>query len=129
MNVFERREIRDRLRSAFPKYFVNSLFEIIIYPARNSYFSLGGVETEEELKARILEWLSREASKSISRVSQKYHLDGINAFLRTEFTQEDMIEIYTYLGNCCNHAKTIRFIKSGYSLSVLTEEATQCTKN
>ncbi len=27
--------------------------------------------------------------------------------------------IYTYLGNACNHAKTIRFIESGYDLEVL----------
>lgn len=125
MNVFERREVRDRLRAAFPKYFVNSLFEIIVYPARNIYFSLDGVETEEELIAKVLEWCSREASKSISRPSQKYHLTGINLFLGTDFSQEDMIEIYTYLGNRCNHAKTLRFIESGYNLAVLTKEAAQ----
>lgn len=62
MNIFESPEIRKRLREAFPRYFVNSNFEIIIYPARNSYFLLDGVETEQELAAKILEWLSREAS-------------------------------------------------------------------
>jgi hypothetical protein len=123
MNVFERREIRERLRAAFPKFFVNSLFEIIIYPARNSYFALEGIETEEELNAKVLEWLSREASKSVSRVSQKYHLNGINAFLGTDFSQEDMTEIYTYLGNRCNHEKTLRFIRSGYDMSALAKEA------
>lgn len=106
---------------AFPKFFVNSLFEIIVYPARNSYFLLEGVETEEELNCKILEWLSREASKSISRVSQKYHLSGINAFLDTEFSQADMVEIYTYLGNRCNHDKTLRFVRSGYDMAVLAE--------
>ncbi|WP_312281570.1 hypothetical protein [Oscillibacter sp.] len=121
MNVFENREIRNRLRAAFPKFFVNSLYEIIIYPARNSYFLLEGLETEEELKAKILEWLSREASKSISRVSQKYHLNGINAFLNTDFSPSDMVEIYTYLGNRCNHEKTLRFIRSGYDMAVLDE--------
>ena len=119
MNVFENREIRSRLRAAFPKSFVNSLFEIIIYPARNSYFLLEGVETEEELNCKILEWLSSEASKSISRVSQKYHMSGINAFLNTDFSPADMMEIYTRLGNRCNHEKTIRFIRSGYDMAVL----------
>ena len=119
MSVFEKSEIREKLRMAFPNYFVNSLFEIIIYPARNTYFSLADVETETELKANVLEWLLREASKSISRISQKYHLTGINQFLGTDFTQEDMIEIYTYLGNRCNHEKTIRFIESNYDIDVL----------
>jgi len=119
MSVFDNKEIRQRLREAFPKYFVNQDFEIIIYPARNSYFILSDVEAELELKAKILEWLSREASKSTSRQSQKYHLSGINAFLGTDFTQEDMTEIYTYLGNRCNHDKTIRFIESGYDMGIL----------
>lgn len=121
MVIFEDREIRQRLREAFPKFFVNQNYEIIIYPARNIYFLLDGVETELELKAKILEWLSREACKSISRQSQKYHLNGINAFLGTTFTLGDMELIYTYLGNRCNHEKTIRFIESKYDLSVLQE--------
>lgn len=128
MNVFERREIRDKLRLAFPRYFVNSLFEIIVYPARNTYFSLEGVETEEELKAKVLEWCSREASKSTSRPSQKYHLTGINLFLGTDFTQEDMVEIYTYLGNRCNHAKTLQFIQAGYDMAVLATQAAQAVE-
>lgn len=121
MNVFESREIRGRLREAFPKYFVNSNFEIIVYPARNSYFSLEKVETETELKAKILEWLSREAIKGGSRQSQRYHLDGINTFLGTEFIPDDMEIIYTYLGNRVNHDKTLRFIENGYYMGILQE--------
>lgn len=120
MNVFEDRKIRDRLRQAFPRYFVNSNFELIIYPPRNIYFLLEDIHTEIELNAKVLEWLSREASKSISRQSQKYHLNGINAFLGTNFTQDEMRIIYTYLGNRCNHELTLQFIESGYDLSVLS---------
>lgn len=119
MNVYEIAEIRNRLQSSFPKAYVNMQFEIIIYPPRNSYFRLSSVETEEELNAKILEWLSREASKSLSRASQKYHLDGINKFLGTSFTQDDMIKIYTYLGNAINHDLTIEFIRGGYDLKVI----------
>ena len=122
MNVFENAEIRHRIRAAFPKFFVNGNFEAIIYPARNSYFLLAGVETEEELNAKILEWLSREASKSISRASQKYHMNGINTFLGTDFSQDDMEQIYTYLGNAVNHQKTLRFIRSGYDMAVLPQK-------
>lgn len=119
MNVFENKEIRSRLLTAFPRYYVTHAYEIIIYPPRNSYFCLEGVETDIELKAKILEWLSREASKSISKQSQKYHLAGINFFLETSFTQDQMTEIYTYLGNRCDHEKTLRFIASGYDMNVL----------
>ena len=119
MNVFENHEIRKRLCAAFPRCFVNSLFEFIAHPPRNSYFRLEGVETELELKAKVIEWLSREAVKGGSKSEQKYHLDGINQFLGTKFSSEDMDEIYTYLGNSVNHKKTIRFIESGYDMSVL----------
>ena len=120
--VFENDEIRNRFGAAFPKFFINHNLEVIVHPRRNTYFLLKGVETEVDLVAKILEWLSREAAKSVSKESQKYHINGINAFLGTNFSQDDMMQIYTYLGNCCNHKRTLRFIESGYDLSVLTKE-------
>ena len=48
-----------------------------------------------------------------------YHLKGINAFLGTDFTKEDIGIIYTYLGNGVNRKKTLSFIYSGYNLDVL----------
>lgn len=119
MRVFESSEICNRLLKAFPKFYINSRFECIIYPPRNSYFLMADVQTEAELNAKILEWLSREASKSIDPKSQVYHLNGINTFLGTSFNQKDMTDIYTYLGNRCNHARTLRFIESGYDLAML----------
>ena len=119
--LFENDEIRNRFGAAFPKFFINHNLEVIVHPRRNTYFLLKGVETEVDLVAKILEWLSREAAKSVTKESQKYHLDGINAFLGTNFSQDDMMQIYTYLGNCCNHKRTLRFIESGYDLSVLTK--------
>lgn len=120
--IFENDEIRNRFGAAFPKFYINHNLEVIVHPRRNTYFLLKGVETERDMIAKIFECLSREAAKSVSKESQKYHLDGINAFLGTNFSQDDMMQIYTYLGNCCNHKKTLRFIESGYDLSVLTKE-------
>lgn len=120
--IFENESIRGRFTAAFPKFYINHNLEAIVHPRRNSYFLLTDVHTEKDLIAKILEWLSREASKSITKESQKYHLDGINAYLGTNFSQEDMVQIYTYLGNRCNHKKTLRFIESGYDLSVLVKE-------
>lgn len=122
MSVYDNAEIRNRLAGAFPLLFVNRQNELIILPKRNTYFRLDGVETERDLKAKILEWLSREASKSLFGQSQRYHLDGINRFLGTDFTKEEMAEIYTYLGNAINHEKTLRFIDSGYDLSILPKK-------
>lgn len=46
-------------------------------------------------------------------------LDGINDFLETDFTENDMEEIYQYLGNAINHKKTVGFIESEYDFKVL----------
>ena len=73
-----------------------------------------------------LEWLSREAfksqhfdSESRNKQVHRYHRMGINRFCGTDFTEMDMRLIYTYLGNRCNHEKTLRFIRSGYDMEVL----------
>lgn len=121
MNVFENENIRRNLRQSFPSGFVNLNFEFIAHPGRNSYFLLNGVNSEIELSAKVLEWLSREAVKGGSKQTQKYHHDGINRFLGTEFSREEMEEIYSCLGNAVNHAKTIRFIESGYYMKTLKD--------
>lgn len=123
MFVLMNNEIRSRLFRAFPEAFINGNLEYIACPRQNSYFRLEDIEDERDLKAKILEWLSREAYKAGNKNTQRYHLNGINTFLGTSFTQEQMEDIYTYLGNRCNHQKTLRFIDSGYDMAVLTEEA------
>lgn len=119
MNVFEDDRLSGRLMQAFPQGFVNGKFEFIAHRKRNSYFLLKGVETEQQLQAKVLEWLSREAIKGGSATERQYHLSGINAFLGTQFDTRAMEDIYTYLGNACNHQKTLRFIESGYDMAVL----------
>ena len=120
--IFEDSAIRGRFMRAFPLFYINHNLEAIVHPRRNSYFCLEDVQTETDLIATILEWLSREACKGGTKKIQAYHLDGINDFLGTSFSQEDMEIIYTYLGNRINHAKTLRFIESGYDISILKEE-------
>ena len=56
------------------------------------------------------------------RSNTYFILNGINQFLDTDFTEKDMEQIYTYLGNACNHEKTLRFIASGYDMSVLERD-------
>lgn len=124
-------EVMLKLFKAFPNGFINHNLEFIAYPHRrvNSYFNLGNCETEEDVAAKILEWLSREAYKSQhfqterkNREVHDYHLDGINSFCGTNFDTLDIEEIYTYLGNAVNHQKTLAFIRSGYDLAILSRE-------
>lgn len=123
-------QILQKLFNAFPDGFINHNLEFIadLHPRVNSYFRLEDCETEEDVAAKILEWLSREACYSLhfnsdrrNRQVHKYHLQGINAFCGTAFTEDDIEEIYTYLGNSANHQKTLAFIRSGYNLAVLTK--------
>lgn len=46
-------------------------------------------------------------------------LNGINAFLDTDFSEDEMRTIYQHLGNAINHEKTILFIESGYDFRTL----------
>lgn len=102
--------VRYDLQRAFPKAILNLRLELIAYPARNTTVPLCGADTLDELNARIIEWCSREACKSYSSASQKYHLNGINQFCHTDFTRDGMEYIYTNLGNGINHDLCLRFV-------------------
>lgn len=104
------RAVRYDLQNAFPKALLNLRLELIAYPACNTTVPLYGADTIEELNARIIEWCSREACKSYSPASLKYHLNGINQFCHTDFTRDGMEYIYTNLGNGINHDLCLRFV-------------------
>lgn len=44
-----------------------------------------------------------------------------NAYLRTEFTTEEVTEIYTYLGNDIRRDLCEKFVLSGYDMNVITD--------
>lgn len=115
-----------KLARAFPKSFINPALEFIAHKEANEYFLLEDCKTEFDVKCKVLEWLSRGAYKTCpfnSNVkNERFHnfmLNGINDFLGTDFTESDIETIYTYLGNRCNHEKTVRFIESGYDMTIL----------
>ncbi|MBQ2801713.1 MAG: hypothetical protein IJF03_09995 [Lachnospiraceae bacterium] len=123
-------EIIQRLMNCFPNSFVNQYGEFVAHSKANEYFILKNCESELDVKCKVLEWFSRGAYKtepySTRQRNAEFHKfmrDGINQFLGTKFTKKDIEQIYIYLGNCCNHEKTIGFIESGYDLSVLDEQA------
>ena len=122
--------IISRLMECFPNSFINYNGEFVAYRTGNAYFKIINCETREDVQCKVLEWLSRDAHKGMpfdsdrsNRRYQTFIRDGINKFLYTSFTADDMDDIYTYLGNACNHEKTKRFIRSGYDMSILKTHA------
>lgn len=115
-----------KLLNAFPNSFINHCGEFIAHEKGLAYFTLTNCKTEMDVKCKMLEWLSRDAYKTQIWKSEKknaeYHefiRNGINEYLGTDFTHDDIEHIYTYLGNRANHELTIRFIESGYDMDVL----------
>lgn len=124
-------EIITRLMNCFQGSFINQHSEFIAHDKANEYFRLSDCESEFDIKCKMLEWFSRGAFKTEpyrSTIKNKefhnFMLNGINKFLDTNFTESDMDLIYTYLGNRCNHDLTVKFIESGYDMSVLNKEDT-----
>ena len=120
--------ITRKLARAFPNSFINTALEFIAHKEANEYFRLEDCENEFDVKCKVLERLSRGAYKTCPFNSniknKKFHnfmLNGVNDFLGTDFTKDDMEIIYTYLGNRCNHERTVEFINSGYDMSIFPQ--------
>ena len=118
-----------RLGLSFPGWFINAQGEFIAHQKANVYFNISTCKSELDVKCKVLEWFSRAACKSTpfrravdNTALHIFFLNGINQYLDTRFSVEDMREIYTYLGNACDHQKTMRFIESGYDMTVLEEQ-------
>lgn len=121
-------DIIDRLMQAFPNSFINAQGEFVAHRT-GEYFMLRNCETELDIKCKILEWFSRAAYKtepySSKEKNDEFHafmLHGINQFLGTYFSEDDMEYIYTYLGNAIRHEKTVEYItKSHYNMGFFNQ--------
>ena len=118
--------IIDRLFECFPNSFINGHEEFVAYPKTNLYFIIGNCKSSLDVKCKVLEWFSRDASKETpyrSREKNKRYQamvrERVNAFLGTAFTAEDMLQVYTKLGNAVNHELTVNFIVSGYDMRLI----------
>lgn len=121
-------EAKQALLNAFPNSFINGNNEFIAERRSNQYFLLNDCKSPIDIDCKVLEWLSRPASKGQpysqewrNRKFREFIRSGINSFLETDFSEHDMEVIYQYLGNAINHNKTIRFIESEYDFTVLLE--------
>lgn len=125
------KDIITDLQTAFYKSIINNSFEFVAdpHPRINTYFRLEDVNTLLDAKCKVIAYLSRAAFKTepfrmkhLNEEVHAYHLNGINEFLGTDFTEKDMELIYTRLGNDINRPLCKKFIKSGYDMSVLTDK-------
>ena len=121
-------EMSLKLMQSFPGSFITTNGEFIAHKKSNTYLVFTNCETLKDLQCKILEWFSRAAYKTepyyTDKSNDKFHrfmLDGVNDFLCTAFTFDDMDLIYTRLGNACNHELTVKFVDSGYDMEVLRE--------
>lgn len=119
-------EAKQALLDAFPQSFINENNEFIAERRSNQYFLLNDCTTPRDIECKVLEWLSRSACKGQpysqewrNKKFREFMQNGINHFLDTSFSEDEMREIYQHLGNAVNHDKTIKFIESRYDFSVL----------
>jgi len=115
------KSILKKLKEAFPQMYINKLNEAIIHPRNNIFFRLEDCETEDDVIAKLLNWLSRPAHKGVQEHCQDYILDGINYFIGETFTKEDMCRIYCQMGNAVNNELTKQFITSHFDMGLLEE--------
>lgn len=115
-----------KLLKSFPGSFINDHGEFIPEKSGVTCFSLYDCKSDLEIKYKVLEWCSRAAFKSEPYQTEvrnnrlhEFILNGINAFLDTDFSTEDMELIYTKLGNNCNRPLCEKFVESGYDMEVL----------
>lgn len=120
--------ITKRLERAFPQSFITCNLEFIAHKSANEYFCMKDCETEFDIKCKVLEQFSRGAHKTLPYNSdlknKRFHdfmLNGINKFLGTRFTEDEIALVYDRLGNGVNHALTVEFVNSGYDMAVLAE--------
>ena len=121
-------EISKNLIRCFPNSFINYMGEFVAHRYANEYFNLDNCETEEDVKQKILSWFSRGAHKTepyrTNKANNEYHnfmLNGINTYLNTNFTKDDISRIYTYFGNDCNKDMCYEFVKSNYDMKIIEE--------
>lgn len=118
-----------RLMKCFPNSFINHNGEFIAHAKNNTYFILRDCKTELDVKCKVLEWLSRAAYKTEpyrrrdkNDEFHKFMRSGIIDFLGVHFSESDIETIYTYLGNACNHEKTVALVMSGYDMEIFESD-------
>lgn len=116
-----------KLMKCFPGSSINSDGYLLLNKQRSG-FSVADIESEEDLKCKLLESVSRDACKTM--VYQQHIRNvrfwnrtrkSINQYLQTNFSDDDMLDIYQHLGNGIRHKLTKEFVQSKYDLKLIKE--------
>ena len=118
-----------KLNNAFPNSFINSSGEFVACDGMgNQSFRLDDCKTEDDIKRKVIAWFSRGdfkttpfASETKNQMFNDMMLDGINQYLGTCFTKDDVEIVYTYLGNAVNSALMDKFIENKYDIQILKQ--------
>lgn len=113
----------------FPNSYINRCGELILSDKGNVYFTAINCETKEDVICKLLEWCSRPLAKGQPYQALKRNIEWrkslifcYNKYLGTDFTLDDMYWIYDKLGNAVNHNLTLKFIHSGFDMTILKGE-------
>ncbi len=118
-----------KIMRIFYDSFINSEFELIVFPKTNAFMSLTyRCESALDVKCKLLENCSRhccitlgyEGNRRNKKMWQE-NTDRMNKYFNTNFSVENMELIYDKLGNGINRDLTIRFINSGLNINLLKE--------
>ena len=112
--------------STFKGSFINKNNEIILIPKFNVYTLLDDVETDDDFKVKLCEWISWDCCCSL-RYEDKSKLQNywekntkaFNTICGTSFSVQDMDTVYCYLGNGINRQLARAFVESNFNLEVL----------
>jgi hypothetical protein len=92
-------EILGKLARAYPgDNTITELNEFVASVKRNIYFNMEGLENTTQLMAKVIAYFSRSALKGERKPIRDKMLDGNNAILGRDFTEEQWECIYTIFG-------------------------------
>lgn len=114
------------LMKYFPNSYIKANKELILEEKGNVYFSLDKVDDKFDLCLKVVQYVSRSACKAQPYKDECQNLmyrnkirDAINKFLGTNFDEEEMLLIYTKLGNGCNERLASKFVAMGFDIYLL----------
>ena len=114
------------LMKYFPNSYIKANKELILEEKGNVYFSLDRVNDKFDLCLKVVQYVSRSACKAQPYRDECQNLmyrnkirDAINKFLGTNFDEEEMLLIYTKLGNGCNERLASMFVATGFDMDYL----------
>lgn len=115
-----------KLMMIFPDSFINRQLEVILIPKTNTYFSIEGCDTRDDVVAKVLMYCTGDIAKAMPYQQQKRNIafyvenrDLLRKYLGSEINVD---VVYHYLGNGINEELTYKYIDSGFNTEVLLDK-------